>query len=550
MCTCLFIYIACKNGHLNCVSWLLTSDATKDSIDINHEIEYKLIAPKKATSKKAGPLKNSNTSNGNANDTKTVTTEKQNEKKESEVKTEEKEENNQKSKDINPYCSKTPLMVAIENSTQTCVKELCKRHDLKILESKNEEDKNGIDLAVQSGNVAIFSILIITLLDRYNIDTIEGLLKNSTFFNEKLILSWLDICQTVNNAGLFAFLTSMYENPIKEKNFGLLRSSLETSIEDNNSALTSVLNQNRKDLQVSNYLFKHCKIETLNDLSKVITNGLSKQECGFNDSLLFLAKMVNNELFNQTLDNVTKDCLTASRKTIEKYTFFKNNLLNSNIWAINVNEDEDKGKNKNKNENQNEKKNGSVTSDEKTATEAEADIGDGLLFNKVELSSIENELMNQKQFIKDEIIKLEKEHLKDWQEVKYSIKVWNVGLYRQISQTKIVNKYTSKMEDLMSEFGIQSDYKLNELPFDNVNGFNGSQECDHRAYLTKLLLASHQVNPLFQKQCQEVFESFNKIDGISCKYASAPVKTRERSQMKGDLDYIDKIWPHTSNILG
>ena len=63
------------------------------------------------------------------------------------------------------------------------------------------------------------------------------------------------------------------------------------------------------DFKCAKYLFDSCKKETLKDISNVINDGLNTRQCGFNDSLLILSKMLNNKAFVNCLSNVTKDCL-------------------------------------------------------------------------------------------------------------------------------------------------------------------------------------------------------------------------------------------------
>ena len=96
----------------------------------------------------------------------------------------------------------------------------------------------------------------------------------------------------------------------------------------------------RKDMKNARYLFDKCQKSTLDDLSNVINDGLKKYDCGFNDTLLFLAKMIDSNKFMQNLQNVTSTCLSNEKRNIYSYTFFKHNLLNSNVWALNVHEKE------------------------------------------------------------------------------------------------------------------------------------------------------------------------------------------------------------------
>ena len=85
---------------------------------------------------------------------------------------------------------------------------------------------------------------------------------------------------------------------------------------------------------MSDYIFNNCKKETLLDLCNVIENGLKSQECSFSDVFLFLFQKFNNKKFNETIESICKKCLSVKNKDdIKSYMYFKNNLLNSNIWA-------------------------------------------------------------------------------------------------------------------------------------------------------------------------------------------------------------------------
>lgn len=164
--------------------------------------------------------------------------------------------------------------------------------------------------------------------------------------SEDDIYKWLKWCENLNikNTGFVAFLTKMNENGIKADNFGVILSMLQTTIKDDNDDIEGVeqiYQQARNDQFVANYLFNHLKSETLMDIGKTVNNGLLKQECGFNDTLLFLAKLVNNDQFNKTLQETTNECLTKEKKNVEKLNFFKNNLLNSNIWACMTQEEDE-----------------------------------------------------------------------------------------------------------------------------------------------------------------------------------------------------------------
>ena len=72
------------------------------------------------------------------------------------------------------------------------------------------------------------------------------------------------------------------------------------------------------------------------------------------------------------------------------------------------------------------------------------------------------------------------------------------------------------------------------------------------------MIRSHLVNPSFQQSCKNIFTN-EKIIGFSnektgdqgrgCKYTKGSVKLRDRCIVKSRIDYNDRNWPKTSNIL-
>ena len=63
--------------------------------------------------------------------------------------------------------------------------------------------------------------------------------------------------------------------------------------------------------------------------------GLLNFDLCFDDTLLYLCKMINNDIFIENLENITKESLNYENKNSYKINFFKNYLLNSNIWMKN-----------------------------------------------------------------------------------------------------------------------------------------------------------------------------------------------------------------------
>ena len=336
------------------------------------------------------------------------------------------------------------------------------------------------------------------------------------------------------NTGLYSFLTSLGENGLKEEKFENILSYL-SNASNEMSEFESIVNGNiksqelidryniiRKDDFIANYLFNHLKEESLLDLFGIIMKGMNNYELCFNDSLLFLCKLINNELFNENIEEISKKCLDYKRKSQEKVSFFKNYLLTSNIWCKNINEKYS-------------------NFDEKEETNN--------LFESIRSKVLSKELNIHKIHLQNELIELEKKFNSQFKQLKHNIKEFSLANEKGISQSKLISTFDHS-KDYMSELGINSLYKLSEMPYDNVNGFSGKNEYDFEGYLTQLLIASHNIDAIFQKECKEYFNDyFNDKLNIACHYSSAPVKTRERSILKAKLDYNNKEWPRTSNII-
>ena len=175
------------------------------------------------------------------------------------------------------------------------------------------------------------------------------------------------------------------------------------------------------------------------------------------------------------------------------------------------------------------------------------------LFESIQTDVLTNELNIHKEYLRNELIELQTKFKSQFKQLKNNIKEYNLGKDNEISQNELKNRYFATIEtqqDFMSELGILPFYKSREMPYDNISGFNGKNEYDFNGYLTQLLIASHQIIPIFQKECKKYFVDYfrNKLN-IDCEYSSAPVKTRARSILKAKLDYKNKEWPLTSNII-
>ena len=363
-------------------------------------------------------------------------------------------------------------------------------------ENKADEETENVsylDYLVQRNDLKTFCSFVLKLIKIYHFQDLQSLKKHDVIgkvlIHEKAFLKWFDICEQRSHPVLLSFLTRLNDVAFKNDNFEIFtlllqKNSLESNeLALNNEEVMQLSDLYRKDYKNAVYLYQNLQKSSLKDLSVVINHGLIKHECGFNDTLLFLSKMVDNDAFAQTVENVTDECVTNDKKTVQKHSFFKNNLLNSNIWATRV--------------------------DKKL-----------LLFDKIKQNVIDKELKTQQMFIQNNVMSEEKTNGKLWKELKSNKLSERIS---KLKQEAITNKVL---------------YKLNDLPFDNGNGFDGPKEYDHNFYLTGLLISSHQLDPIFQKECKRIFNFKNF--GIPCQYAPAPVKTKQRSITKAELDYKTK----------
>ena len=143
---------------------------------------------------------------------------------------------------------------------------------------------------------------------------------------------------------------------------------------------------------------------------------------------------------------------------------------------------------------------------------------------------------------------MEKEYASDWKEL-VNFSPENLDLIGQMSQVKLINRYSFKnTKDNVMAKGIEATYNENNLIFDYRSGFNASEEYDKHSYLNKLLIYATNANPLFQADCAKLLNE--DMLGVKCIFKNAPIKTKTRCITKAAVDYYDKTWPKTCNILG
>ena len=367
----------------------------------------------------------------------------------------------------------------------------------------------------KSSNTSSFAAMCLKILEIYDIDswkTLMGEKRMGTIINDKILDKWQ---KDVNgNQSTRRFVSDLITNAWQVKSFTRFEMMLEDAAatilnNENNGSNKNVINKEverltgdfRNSKCQARYLFDNLEKSSLNDLHKVISNGIKKREIGFDDNLLILAKLVGGDSFVQDLQNITDQCLNNSKKTVATHTYFKNNLLPSNIWCMGIaNQDQVQ-----------------VEVDEHKQQ---------IIFDQIESTVIAQELKSQQMFIQNALINEEKNNKEIWQQLK------------SIESINNSSKFRHEIDAL---------YTLDELPSGNANGFDGSKEYDHNGYLTQLLIEAHSSGSVFQQRFNDFFKYENY--GVACKFTPAPVKMKARCVVKAELDYKTRDWPHSQHIF-
>ena len=213
----------------------------------------------------------------------------------------------------------TPLLRAILTGNQQVIDVLCsKASNIEecILQKREEFGDNALDFSVYHGQTSIFSKLLLTLFEKQNIDNYEKMVE-SGLFAPFTVQQWLKTCSQRKFAGLESFILKLDDMVWKQENFGMIKALLSLAIDNgSDDDIAGMYNQARHDQHVASYLFSKLKKETLIDISKTVNRGLLHQECGFNDSWMFLSRLVNSDGFDTNLEQITKDCLSQKHTNV------------------------------------------------------------------------------------------------------------------------------------------------------------------------------------------------------------------------------------------
>ena len=369
-----------------------------------------------------------------------------------------------------------------------------------------------LTLCAHIGNVDIFRLLVHRYIRLNNIDNWSKL-KFSKIAQSENIKLLIKIAGQNSNHRIEQFLSSLLKVGVQSQDFDIfcqflgisgsgngninavnvdsvdVKDSNDNNDEDNNGNGDNLDNEQSElylaNNKVAEYIFEKCDNDTLNKLSDIINNGLLNLECGFNDSLLLLSSMIDKERLFKTLEITTMKCLTNEYKTPKSYQFFKQNLLNSQIWASKVSTSSNGKFNKNNSNNT-----------------INSIANDKILFDRVQYGIIMKELNQQKEYIKENIDKMEKLFESEWK------KLLNIKT-RTFDSTRSAS---SRIKYVKLQQPIKPKYEARELPFDNVNGFDGTIEYDYNGYLTDLMIAANVLDKQFQLDCEKIFQQKPFVD--------------------------------------
>ena len=421
------------------------------------------------------------------------------------------------------------LFAAILNGCHKSVKVLCQCKKVNVFANAWRD----IQWAVAGANIGTFEMLLYTFMKRLEIDNWD-LLRESKLLDLDSIAQWKMVANKNIQEGknmpaiqMLAFLDRLEKEIILKENFDLLNIMLENDCNNVTSTTPEIELKLQKCIKISSIVssfIKYCEMcckdfgidykQFSSNLSKSI-NTMMENKCVINDMLMILSNRLNPIEFEKGLKNCIYQCIAIESKKLANHprdiVWYKQCILISSVLSL-----------------------------------PSSSNPSMLLFDIISKQVIENELNKQRQFIKDEITKMQAIDKQHWDHL-ISYKAFNLGIGHNIlTQQSLIDPSNN---DLMKNNGIISQYKQHELIENFLTGFNGKEEYDRYGYLTDLLIGANKLNPIFQKDCQNLLNE--KMLGVWCHFTTAPLKTKERCQIKAAVDYSgdNHSWPSTTNIL-
>ena len=335
-------------------------------------------------------------------------------------------------------------------------------------------------------------------------------------------------------------LLQQLQHAISTKNFELLYARLDykETLDASKSEMIAKSKEMKKLKRITNDLIKYMREsnnqDALNAICDTINNMVLKLEL-VNDSLLMISAAIDQIKFEQVLIEATKYCLDSSNGK-RGILWFKHCIQKSSILAL-------VSKKFNAPPNFFNKKN----------------QGKYLIFHAIIDQCVENHLMDQRIFIKNQVDK-------NWKELKNLVTLKVVGLPKptpylrqfnvrldyqidknndgsingsnvigSLKDSSIIGTFGrliftpkqffratagSNSDDVMNN-GVKPKYTNKELEKDCVSGFDASWDYDFNSYICNVLIVAAKVNPVFQQEAKRLLSP--QYLGVACKYKDAPV---------------------------
>ena len=117
---------------------------------------------------------------------------------------------------------RTALIVAVERGHEEIFDLILENFkDVDILDKKTYFNDTAVDVAAYNGYVAIFCKLLLTLIKRKNVTTMEGL-KTNGILDDEHVTKWISFCEEAHNSQFLAFIRNLKVNAVDTNSFSYL----------------------------------------------------------------------------------------------------------------------------------------------------------------------------------------------------------------------------------------------------------------------------------------------------------------------------------------
>ena len=214
-----------------------------------------------------------------------------------------------------------PIIRAIEAGNFECIRAICSTYGGCVEIIKH----NGLIRATECGNIRVLPLLLSTLIQRAEVTNFNELMNECSFLSIESLNKLIFQANKSESLGASRLLTNIRDKCILTKNFGLLLAFL--NYESSDISKQNIINKHiemRKDTKIAQKLIEYIKQDTYSDLIltglNTAINKMIKNKEIINDSLLFMANIIDQKSLNTNLENGLKDILSRDINTPIKTT--------------------------------------------------------------------------------------------------------------------------------------------------------------------------------------------------------------------------------------